>query len=330
MIYYQIIRADLFQKYKLILEGKTKPFILKYIKQQITLKEMKAYIRNENSKLIAIDLFNNLPELNNNDVKEVIKSLELDTFLINKIKKKADIKYFKKLVNMNIPSAYDIFLQYTESDDIDIKYTCFFGLIALEVEQEKKLHIIKKLLISNIFSDRIIEMLSRQKLNILDLLSLLYQEENEIGKIIILKVLAAKKEIQNPEIADKLLKFLNETKEVRIAAVTALCNSKNEDYVEKLFILYLKDTYWEVRAAIAKGMVNFNFMIIKDKLLFMMKDKEWWVRYNAARTLSFMGEDGVFALIDLSIMNDDKISALAYYFLNSNKEIYEIVKNIEG
>lgn len=63
----------------------------------------------------------------------------------------------------------------------------------------------------------------------------------------------------------------------------------------------------------------------------MTKDTEWWVRYDAMKSIIAMGDEGLFSLIDLSLeVKDRNISDLAYYFLNANTDVYNTVKNIEG
>ena len=81
---------------------------------------------------------------------------------------------------------------------------------------------------------------------------------------------------------------------------------------------------------VAKGLSNFSMEPVKDILLKMTKDAEWWVRYNAVKSIVAMGEEGLFILIDLSLEKENKnVADLAYYFLNSNKHVYNIVKNLE-
>lgn len=232
---------------------------------------------------------------------------------------------------MKVPSAYHELLSCANSRDIDRDYICYMGLAQMEVEVDKKYVIVKRILQSELFPDRIIEILNFMKLDMNDWLILLEQEERNSGKAILLKLIAEKEEIRIRRYAVELLAYLNSEKEVKIAAITALCNSRIEEYANRLYKLYQVEEDAEVRAVMARGMFNFEFYIVKDQLLAMTKDEDWRVRFNAIKSISLMGEEGVFELINLSIdMDNPDTSALAYYFLNSSRDIYNTVKRIEG
>ncbi|MFL0246316.1 HEAT repeat domain-containing protein [Candidatus Clostridium stratigraminis] len=330
-IFYQIIKTKIVENRNSKIIAEISSLIFKHIEEAGDLLELKAVTNSTYRKMIAIDILIECSEKDNNDISEIIEELKLDLFLINKIKRSPNLKYLRKLAFMKVASAYEILLQYSNSEDLDIKYTCYFGLSMLNVEQDKKYFIIHKLVNSDILSDRIIEILNRIKLEFEEWLKLLEAEESEIGKIIFLKILTGREELKTEVYSDRLVKFLKDKKEVRIAAVTAICSSKNQIYIDELYDMFMSEKEWEVRVAITKGMTNFDSKLIKDKLIYMIKDEEWWVRFNAAKAISSMGEEGIYTLIELSIdKNDEDASALAYYFLNSNKDIYETVKNIGG
>jgi HEAT repeat protein len=181
-----------------------------------------------------------------------------------------------------------------------------------------------------LYIDRKVEILNSIELNIAEWIDILDSEEGELEKSVILKIIADQEEITKEEYSDKIIKYIYDEKEVKIAAISALSKSKNEKYIHTLFELYQKDEMWEVRAAVAKGISHYKLNAIKEMLLEMVRDKEWWVRFNAARTISLMGEEGIYILIDLSVdKSDENASALAYYFLNSNKDIYETINRLE-
>jgi len=183
---------------------------------------------------------------------------------------------------------------------------------------------------SNILRDRSIEILRQFDLGFDELLELLEKEELVKGKVIYIKAMMNKDDIKREAYSDRLEKFLEGHREVRIAAIQALSNSQNEKYVGALTKIYDTADSWQVRVAVAKGLSNFKFTCVKDVLLKMTKDSEWWVRYNAIKSIVAMGDDGLFSLIDLSLdASDDRISDLAYYFLNANQDVYNTVKNIE-
>ena len=200
----------------------------------------------------------------------------------------------------------------------------------IELPEDKTEIAIKKLVVSSIISDRIIEILSRYNLKFEEWLNLLEKEETIEGKVIFIKNIMVKEEIKNEINSDRLLKFTKDESEVKIAAILALSSSKNEKYIVELIKIYENEEKWQVRVAVAKGLSNFKLERVKVTLLKMTKDSEWWVRYNAVKSIVAMGEEGLFTLIDLSLEKEDKkVSDLAYYFLNSNKHVYNIVKNLE-
>ena len=117
-------------------------------------------------------------------------------------------------------------------------------------------------------------------------------------------------------------------KEVRISAVLTLANSQNMKYLPMLAEIYESEKEWEVRAAIAKSLVSFPPKRIIEILKKMIYDEQWWVRFNAVEVLARTGSEGIDLLIDLSLdESNEKVSNLAYYILNSNKNVYETIQN---
>ena len=92
---------------------------------------------------------------------------------------------------------------------------------------------------------------------------------------------------------------------MNIAAIGALCKSENDKYVQELSYIYENDTNWEVRVAVAKGFAHFKPNSVKDSLFEMTRDEQWWVRFNAIKSIVAMGEeatiiDNVNSLLELS------------------------------
>jgi HEAT repeat protein len=329
-IYYRIIMDKVKTKKYEKVSNYLKPKVLAYIENEDKLFDIESSLKTDFIKAVVIDIMVDYCENNNVDISEKFIKLKLHSILIKKIQRKASIVHVRKLAFMRVEAAYDTLLELTESKDLDIRYMSFFALSLIELPEEKKEIAIKKLVISQILSDRIIEILSRYNLKFEEWLELLEKEETVEGKVIFIKNIIPKEEIKNEKNSDRLQKFLTDTREVKIAAILALCSSKNEKYVDELIKVYEKEENWEVRVAIAKGLSSFNMEPVKDILLIMTKDKEWWVRYNAVKSIVAMGEDGLFILIDLSLEKEDKnVSDLAYYFLNSNRDVYNVVKNLE-
>jgi hypothetical protein len=329
-IYYEIIK-DKVKSYKYEKAMKViKPNVLAYIENEEDLLKIDKLLKNNFLKNVVIDIMVDYSEENNVDISKKFIGLKLDAILIKKIRRKASIVYVRKLAFMRVETAYPTLIELSQSEDLDISYISFFGLSLLKLPVDNAEIAIKKLVTSNITSDRIIEILSRYNLQFEEWLELLEKEETIEGKVIFIKNIMIKEEFKNENNSDRLEKFLKAESEVKIAAIIALCSSKNEKYINELIKIYENEENWQVRVAVARGFSNFKLEKIKDTLLKMTKDKEWWVRYNAVKSIVAMGEEGLFTLIDLSLEKEDKkISDLAYYFLNSNNHVYNIVKNLE-
>jgi len=329
-IYYQIVKDKIKSKrYEKVLHN-LEPKILSFINNAYDISVLKKDLKKSFNKNVTIDIMLDYSEKNDLDINEKFIMLKLDTFLLEKIKKKSGIINIRKLAFMRTENAYDTLLEMILSEDLDIVYTSFFGLSLINISQEKKKVVIRKLISANILSDRIIEILAKFKLSFEDWLELLEKEETIRGKVIFMKNIISREEIKEEKNSDKLLKFLDGEREIKIATILVLCSSKNKKYINKLFMIYESEENWQVRVSIAKGLSNFNIEDVKEVLLKMTKDSEWWVRFNAVKSIVAMGEEGLFTLIDLSLGKEDKkIADLAYYFLNADKDVYNTVNKIK-
>lgn len=329
-IYYEIIKDTFKRKHYAKASLLLKPEIIGYIENDGQKAAVEKLLISHYLKMVTIDIMIDYSETNHVNLSEKFETLNFVSLLIKKLEKNTDIVYLKKLALMRSEQAYDILMNLSRSEDLDISYMSFFGLSLIEVQKDKKEAAIDQLIRSNILRDRIIEILKQFDLGFEELLGLLEKEESVKGKVIYIKAMMNKDEIKREDYSDLLEKFLDENREVKIAAIQALSNSQNEKYVSELTKIYDNDDNWQVRVAVAKGLSNFKFNCVKDVLLKMTKDSEWWVRYNAIKSIVAMGEDGLFSLIDLSLdSSDEKVSDLAYYFLNANQDVYNTVKNIE-
>ena len=333
-IYFVIIKDKVkTKKYEKSLKN-LRPKVLAYIENEYKLSKLNKALEKDFDKNVAIDIMLEYSEKNDMNINEKFIYLHLDAFIIKKIKRKGSIDYIKKLAFMKVETGYDILLENASAKELEISYMSFFGLAMINMSIEKKEIAIKKLITSDIFSDRIIELLNKFELSFEQWLELLEKEESVEGKVVFIKSINQKEEIEIEENSDRLLRFINDEKEIKIAAILALCSSKNKKYIDKLVNIYENEENWEVRVSITKGLSKFDFHDVKDILLKMTKDNEWWVRFNAVKSIVAMGEEGLFMLVDLSLESGDKnISDLAYYFLNSNKDVYDTVndmaKNVE-
>ncbi|MDF2587781.1 MAG: hypothetical protein K0S41_1622 [Anaerocolumna sp.] len=331
VIYFQTIRDKLkHQKYQATLYDLT-PMVLKTIENRFYLPELQSLLNNDFKRFVAIDILIDYSEKEDVDLSKLFIQLKMDTPLIKKLYKRTNMKHLKKLVLMRVNSAYDILLKLAGSENLDISYLSYFGLALMELPVDKKEEVMKRLIHSSIVSDRIVEILSKFKMVFEKWMELLLNETTSTGKIIYMKNIMTKEEIKQENYTDCFLNFLKDDREVKIAAIKIISNSENEKYLKDLIHVYENEEDWQVRMSVTKGLSNFKFTLVKDSLIKMTSDAEWWVRYNAIKSIVAMGEEGIYTLIDLTLdVNNKSISDLAYYFLNSNKDVYNIVKGTKA
>jgi len=328
-IYYQIIKDRIqTRKYKKTYT-EFKPRVITCLEDEGKFFEVNRLLKSNFTKELVIDIMINYSENKHLDLSNKFIQLNLDTYLIKKILKRVDIVYLRKLAYMRVATAYDTLLKLAITEDLDISYMCFFALSMIELPELKKEIVINKLVASNILSDRIVEILNKYNLRFEEWMKLLEKEQTKKGKVVFIKNIMLKEEIKLEKNSNRLQKFLSDEKEVKIAAIDALCSTKNEKYINNLITIYDIEEDWTVRVAVAKGFRFFKLDSVKNVLLKMTKDKEWWVRYDAIKSIVAMGDEGLFTLVDLSLEVDDKnVADLAYYFLNSNKDVYNTVMSM--
>ena len=303
--------------------------IIQYIQTGDRIEEVKKAIKDNFRKQVAIDIMIEYSEKNEVDISEKFIELELDNAMIQKLQQKMDIKYLRKLAFMRSRRAYSFLMKTALSDDFDLSYLCFIGLSMIELPNRKKEEAIQALVNANIAIDRKIEVISQFKVSFDEFFKLLKKQTSSEGKVIFLRNLIDKEQLKTQDYSDSLLEYFKDDKEVRVAAVLAICSSRNDKYIDFLSKLYEMEESWEVRVSIAKGLSHFSYSLTKDLLQKMTRDKEWWVRYNAIKTIVSMGSEGLFTLVELSLNEDKNIADLAYYFLNANQEVYNTVKTVE-
>ena len=264
--------------------------------------------------------------------KELFTVLGYTDEILKRAKKELTPKDVKWFGLIQIEEAIPLLFNAAQSKDFELSFHCYQSLAKIPMTLEDRLNYLTLLFKSNNLRDRMIEMLLEMKLSTEEYLNLLEHQVTELSKTVILSVLAAKI-MPSTEVAltDRLLPFLEDTKEVKIGSIVAIAKSENSIYFERFEMLYYIEEHWEVRAAIAKAMNSFSheneILLLKQ----MTKDSNWWVRFNASEVLSRKGRDGVNALIDISLDHENEdASKLAFSFLDTNKNIHttstEVVK----
>lgn len=259
--------------------------------------------------------------------KELFVALGYTDEILKRAKKELTPKDVKWFGLIQIEEAIPILFEGTQSKDFELSFHCYQSLAKIPMDLENRLNYLALLFKSNNLRDRMIEMLLEMKLSTEEYLDLLEHQVTELSKTVILRVLAAKiSPTTEPTLTDRILPFLEDTKEVKIGSIVAIAKSENSIYFERFQTLYYTEQQWEVRAAIAKAMNSFSheneIMLLKQ----MTNDSNWWVRFNASEVLSRKGREGVNALIDISLdSQNEESSKLAFSFLDNNKNVHTTV-----
>lgn len=303
--------------------------VLDFIQNDRDFDKMNQVLTNEYKVIIAIDIMIQYSKANDVNISHKFEKAGFDRVLIDKMKKRASLRLIKGLAYMQSVQAYDVLKSALASDDFEIKYMSFYALSKLDLNAEQLNEMIQTLVKSEIMRDRIIEILFNLDLPFEKYMDLLKVQDTDLGKIVFMHVIQKKQELLQEQYSDRIVDFLDGSKEVRISAIYTLTCSKNEKYIDILKVIYDEEKEWEVRSVIAKGLRNIKSEKAMIALKSMVYDHAWWVKFNAFESFIYMGIEGVNILIDLSLDRENqKVSDLAYYFLNANKEVYNTIKNI--
>jgi len=121
------------------------------------------------------------------------------------------------------------------------------------------------------------------------------------SKIFAISALGLQKESRAiPSILDHLT---NPDKELRIQSAKALGNIGDTHAVQAL-CGSMYDSMWEVRAASASSLGLLHDGRAVSTLVKGLCDSEWWVRYNSANALAELGDDGIAALKEAHLHDD--------------------------
>lgn len=308
--------------------GKLQPIVLRFLQKGDNVRKIKTLTSKKYNFNVVLDIMVEYTKKNNIEIISKFETINSMEHLLKKAKQGIDLNLIRKFALIKSPKAYDILMEWSDSEDFEEKYPSFYALSLLKLEKNQIYPVINKLINSNISRDRQIEILNNFNLSIEEYFHLLSKQQTDLGKVVLLRVLQSKREIQQENYSERIIPYLIMDKEVRISGVLTLATSRNLKYLPLLVDIYKKDIAWEVRASIAKSLINFPPENIIEVLKQMIYDQEWWVRFNAFETLAMLGEEGINILIDLSLdTSNEKVSNLAYYMLNSNKHVFNTMKN---
>jgi len=300
-----------------------------YIEDEGRAEELIGQMDGAHSRRVVLDMLFEHARNSKSSLSGKFERLGYVDAAIDHAKKSLDFDIIKQICIMKSPKAFDVLMEGSNSEDFELKYMCYYALSLIPLSQAQTDMFVQKLVASSILRDRIIEMIDNLDLDMERYLNLLEMQSSEIGKTVFIRVLKGKPGMENESNSNRLLKYLGDTKEVRLAAVLALAATGSAKYFDNLMELYRREGEWEVRAAIAKSMHDFSRCgaDVVEALKVMTYDEAWWVRYNAVDVLAKLGVEGISALVDISLSKRDAaVSALAYGALNSNQAVYYTVK----
>jgi HEAT repeat protein len=102
--------------------------------------------------------------------------------------------------------------------------------------------------------------------------------------------------------------------EMKIVCIRAL-EKLGEPDMYPIIISGLQDEDWRVRAAAAKNAEVFSEMVV-DALASVLKDRNYYVRINAAQALSKLGDKGIAVLTRYTSSDDHFARDMAHYMLS--------------
>jgi HEAT repeats len=123
-----------------------------------------------------------------------------------------------------------------------------------------------------------------------------YIQKLSSGEESIYDALVACKDKAIPELITALK---SQNKQVRIMAITALGEIASPDAISPLSDLLSNETAWDVRASVIFALPKFGKQGVPT-LITALKDKDWYIRYQAANALSEIGYDAKDAIPTLN------------------------------
>lgn len=299
-----------------------------------------------------------IPKLNTRREMSLFKSVLLETFDTSDKSQRGkllDIARKIGLINAEIQNLKDG----TDSRKAIAAY-CLGEMRAVEAmeillenmntENKELLYIICRALIlvsDTNHLDHIIDILESndytQKSKILDLISLTDEDiypkleeylrgDNLYKKVLAFEALTNKKDTRIVAYIEDAI--TSDAKELKIAGLKA-CIGTNllecKDILPEIYKLK-DDTDWEVRAFLGKVLGN-NIVFDKNNIIIlkeMIKDQNWFVRFNSSESLLLLGESGILALSETLLSSDKFAREKAWDVLQRELSLYNLHDKIRG
>lgn len=328
--------------YMKILTNK-KEYLEKKYEEQIL-----SYISNHDKSIIIIprtkleirvfrNLLLNYSSLLTGETKELLNDFAAKDSLIADIRKKLlSNNPWKKRIGAYQAGEFgfdefsEILLKQLKTSDKELFYITSRALIKLGGKLYIKQVLYQAVKEAKMEKNNILTLVELVEEDINDILDEAMTEDNAFLNAIALEIYGQRQYMEAVFWIDKMIS--SPYKEVRIAslkAAEALGDIGDNEYINKILSLEF-DQEWEVRAFLAKFLKKVKTDNSVEGLKRLMKDMNWFVRYNAANSLAEQGEKGIKALIDLLNSEDKFARDKAKEMIQKEIVFHKLFNDLEG
>jgi HEAT repeat protein len=328
--------------YMKILTNK-KEYLEKKYEEQIL-----SYISNHDKSIIIIprtkleigvfrNLLLNYSSLLTGETKELLNDFAAKDSLIADIRKKLlSNNPWKKRIGAYQAGEFgfdefsEILLKQLKTSDKELFYITSRALIKLGGKLYIKQVLYQAVKEAKMEKNNILTLVELVEEDINDILDQAMAEDNAFLNAIALEIYGQRQYMEAVFWIDKMIS--SPYKEVRIAslkAAEALGDIGDNEYINKILSLEF-DQEWEVRAFLAKFLKKVKTDNSVEGLKRLMKDMNWFVRYNAANSLAEQGEKGIKALIDLLNSEDKFARDKAKEMIQKEIVFHKLFNDLEG
>ena len=311
-------------------------------------EQILSYISNHDKSIIIIprtkleirvfrNLLLNYSSLLTGETKELLNDFAAKDSLIADIRKKLlSNNPWKKRIGAYQAGEFgfdefsEILLKQLKTSDKELFYITSRALIKLGGKLYIKQVLYQAVKEAKMEKNNILTLVELVEEDINDILDQAMAEDNAFLNAIALEIYGQRQYMEAVFWIDKMIS--SPYKEVRIAslkAAEALGDIGDNEYINKILSLEF-DQEWEVRAFLAKFLKKVKTDNSVEGLKRLMKDMNWFVRYNAANSLAEQGEKGIKALIDLLNSEDKFARDKAKEMIQKEILFHKLFNDLEG
>ena len=311
-------------------------------------EQILSYISNHDKSIIIIprtkleigvfrNLLLNYSSLLTGETKELLNDFAAKDSLIADIRKKLlSNNPWKKRIGAYQAGEFgfdefsEILLKQLKTSDKELFYITSRALIKLGGKLYIKQVLYQAVKEAKMEKNNILTLVELVEEDINDILDQAMTQDNAFLNAIALEIYGQRQYMEAVFWIDKMIS--SPYKEVRIAslkAAEALGDIGDNEYINKILSLEF-DQEWEVRAFLAKFLKKVKTDNSVEGLKRLMKDMNWFVRYNAANSLAEQGEKGIKALIDLLNSEDKFARDKAKEMIQKEILFHKLFNDLEG